>query len=680
MRFCLSSPLLAVFLLLRSPVAATAPEPFRPGAFHTLPLGSIRPTGWLRRQLLVQAGGLSGHLEEFWPDLGPNSAWLGGSGEGWERGPYYLDGLLPLAYLLDDATLKARAQKWIEWTLQSQRPDGGIGPAKNQDWWPNMLMLKCLMQYQEATADPRVLPLMMRYFAYQARQLAANPLHEWATYRWAEELLPIRWAYEKNHDPQLLALAAQLAGQGFNWQQLYAQFPFTAPTTSATLGLDSGHNTDRALQAHGVNNAMALKMPALWGMTGGTEADRQSIYQQLKMLDQYHGLPNGMFSADEHFSGHDATRGTELCAVVESQFSYEELLALLGEPAFGDRLEKITFNALPATFDPTMWAHQYDQQPNQVLASKAPRPWSSNSDESNVFGLEPHFGCCTANMHQGWPKFATHLWLAAPEGGLVAATYAPNRVTTTINGQSVIIREDTDYPFRETVRFTLEKAAKPAFSLRLRIPAWADKAAVRVNGKAAPAPKAGSFYEVKRSWQAGDVIELRLPMEVRVAPGASQAVSVERGPLVYALKLGETWTKLRERPSAADDYEVRATTPWNYGLLLGATPAAAFTAREKPVSGVVFSPEGAPVELHVAGVRLPQWQLVQNSAGPVPASPVARPAGAAAEQLTLIPYGAAKLRITAFPVVCLPRSMLPHTHPAHVLARPVHGGAGAIAQ
>ena len=645
--------LLAAAAGLLSTAQAAPPEPFRAGAFQEVPLGDIRPAGWLQRQLVVQANGLSGHLEEFWPDLGPNSAWLGGSGEGWERGPYYLDGLLPLAYLLDDAALKARAQKWVDWILQSQRPDGAIGPVKNKDWWPNMLVLKSLTQYQEATGDKRVLPFMTKYFAYQSQQLAANPLQVWARYRWAEELLPLRWTYAKTHDPQLLTLAAQLAGQGFDWQQLYAKFPFTEPTNWAKMSKpDGSHDEDLALKAHGVNNAMALKMPVLWGMTGGTAADRQSIYQQIKMLDEYHGLPNGMFSGDEHFSGRNPSQGIELCAVVEAQFSYEELLALLGDPLFGDRLEKITFNALPATFDPTMWAHQYDQQPNQVLASQAQRPWSTNGDESNVFGLEPNFGCCTANMHQGWPKFASHLWLTEAPGGLVAAAYAPNRVRTLVGGQEVVVQEDTDYPFRETVRFTVEKAGKKAFALKLRIPAWADKATVTINGKPAQvAPKAGTFCELKQAWKAGDVVELRLPMEVRLPVGYHESVAVDRGPLVYALKLGEAWTKLRDRPSAADDYEVRPTTPWNYALVLGANPAAAFQVKERPTTGVVFSPEGAPVELHVPGVRLPAWELVNGSAGPLPMSPVARPRGETPEMLTLIPYGAAKLRLTSFPVV-----------------------------
>ncbi|UOR04049.1 glycoside hydrolase family 127 protein [Hymenobacter aerilatus] len=639
---------------LAKPIAP-ATAAFQPGAFQLLPLGTVRPAGWLQRQLRIQADGLTGHLDEFWPDLGPNSAWLGGSGEGWERGPYYLDGLLPLAYLLNDPTLKAKAQKWIDWTLQSQRPDGAIGPAKNKDWWPNMLVLKSLMQYQEATGDPRVVPFMEKYFAYQSSQLAANPLQVWARYRWAEELLPIRWLYEKTKNPQLLTLAQQLAGQGYNWQQLYAQFPFTKPTSWATMSLpDGSHDEDLALKAHGVNNAMALKMPVLWGMTGGTTADRQSIYQQLKMLDQYHGLPNGMYSGDEHFSGRNPSQGIELCAVVEAQYSYEQLLALLGDPAFGDRLEKITFNALPATFDPTMWAHQYDQQPNQVLVNKAKRQWSTNGDDSNVYGLEPWFGCCTANMHQGWPKFAANLWMASPDGGLVAAAYAPSELTTRVGKADVTIREETDYPFRDNIRFVVAKSSKKmAFPLRLRIPAWADKATVTVNGKpVADAPKAGTFYQLKRRWQQGDVVELRLPMEVRVQPGYQQSVSVERGPLVYGLKLGEQWDKLRDRPNQADDYAVRATTPWNYGLLLPQADATvAFQVQERPTTGIVFSPDGAPVELRVQGIRLPEWQLEQNSAGPPPASPVARPAGATPETLTLIPYGATNLRITSFPVV-----------------------------
>jgi len=70
-------------------------EPLHANAYVPLPLGSIKPRGWLKRQLEIQANGLSGHLDEFWPDL-KDSGWIGGTGESWERAPYFLDGLVPL--------------------------------------------------------------------------------------------------------------------------------------------------------------------------------------------------------------------------------------------------------------------------------------------------------------------------------------------------------------------------------------------------------------------------------------------------------------------------------------------------------------------------------------------------------------------------------------------------------
>src|ERR1700721_1116894 len=116
--------------------------PLAQNAFYLLPLGAVRPAGWLKNQMQIQANGLGGHLDETWADVGSNSGWLGGTGESWERGPYFLDGLVPLAYLLDDQRLKAKAQKYIDWTLNHQSADGMIGPTGNNDWCTRMLMLR----------------------------------------------------------------------------------------------------------------------------------------------------------------------------------------------------------------------------------------------------------------------------------------------------------------------------------------------------------------------------------------------------------------------------------------------------------------------------------------------------------------------------------------------------------
>jgi hypothetical protein len=637
---------LAALLLI--PVALSAADslpnraPLAPNAFQTLRLTTVKPRGWLLNQLKLQAAGLSGHLDEFWPDLGPNSGWLGGSGESWERGPYFLDGLVPLAFLTDNPVLIAKVKKWLNWTLEHQTPEGWIGPTKNQDWWPNFVMLKVLTQYQEASGDARVIPLMTKYFTYQAAHLDERPLKEWAVYRWQDEVLSIIWLYNRTGDRGLLDLARKLHAQGKDWNAQSAHFPFKEKVSGADANLDS----------HGVNNAQALKAAAVWSLITKDDSDRAAVNRMFHVLDQYHGLPNGMFSADEHFAGQDPSQGTELCTVVEAMFSLETDLAITGEPAFADRLEKIAYNALPSTITEDFWAHQYDQQPNQVMCSLSKRNWSSNGPESNLFGLEPNFGCCTANMHQGWPKLAASLWMALPEPGLAALVYAPSEVNTTVAGTPLTIEEQTDYPFRETVHFIVRPAHPLAFSLKLRVPAWANAVSVLLNGVEQPSPKSGAFLAINRTWEAGDTVTLHLPMPVRASHWFHNSIVIERGPLVFSLKIGQSWRQ-EKQTGRSKDWEVFPTTPWNYALLLDpAHPAAAFKVVETPLKTQPFTFDAPPVTLITEGRRVPSWQLEDDSAGSLPLSPVRckkSPCPQEPELLRLIPYGAAKLRITAFP-------------------------------
>lgn len=625
-------------------------SPLQRTPLYLLPLTSIRPKGWLERQLQIQADGLSGHLDELWSDVGPNSAWLGGTGEAWERGPYFLDGLVPLAYLLDDAQLKAKVQKWVDWTLTHQRDDGSIGPVTNQDWWPRMVMLKALTQYQEATGDPRVIPLMQRYFAFQARELPKRHLQDWGKYRWHDELVSVLWLYNRTGDASLLTLARALHDQGYDWKQQFEHFEYTTKTNRTILNGQGAGLPDRAMQTHGVNNAMALKMSPEWFLVSGSREDREAIYQQIKMLDEYHGIPNGMFSADEHIAGTDPSQGIELCAVVESMFSYELIVADLGDPVFADRLERVAFNALPGAFRDDMWSHQYDQQPNQIACTRRTRQWSTNGADANLYGLTPEFGCCTANMHQGWPKFVSSLWMETDDGGLAAVAYAPNEVEATVaENVKVHVVENTEYPFREDVQLTVIPSAPVKFPLRIRIPAWATGTSVSVDGTPVPGVQNGTYLVMTREWKAGDRVDLKFPMQPRVSRWENNSIAVQRGPLVFSLKLGEDWSKLN--PDArAPDWEVRPTTPWNYGLVLDAAhPENSVKVVESPIGQYPFSESETPVRLILRARLVPEWQAVDGSAGPLPKSPVR--SSSPAEQVTLVPYGAAKLRITAFPEI-----------------------------
>ena len=242
-------------------------KPLAENAFYILPLGAVRPAGWLERQMRIQANGLSGHLDETWADVGENSGWLGGTGESWERGPYFLDGLVPLAYLLDDVRLKAKAQKYIDWTLTHQAASGMIGPASNNDWWPRMVMLKALAQYHEATGDPRVIPALSRYFAHQLSELPSRPLRDWGKFRWQDNALIVIWLYNRTGDPKLLELVRLLHAQGYNWQAQFADFKYTQRVTPEMIKLNEGQGLgDLALATHGVNNGQALKAAPVWSL------------------------------------------------------------------------------------------------------------------------------------------------------------------------------------------------------------------------------------------------------------------------------------------------------------------------------------------------------------------------------------------------------------------------------
>ncbi|WP_439692664.1 beta-L-arabinofuranosidase domain-containing protein [Curtobacterium sp. SP.BCo] len=624
-----------------TPTTGTHADAAVPGGrpHRPLPLGSITPGGWLLDQLRLQADNITGQLEALWPDVGPDSGWRGGPGENWERGPYYLDGLVPLAHVLQDQRLLELATPWIEWILGSQREDGFFGPTGNDDWWPRMVALKVLTQHADATDDARVVPFLERYFRHQLGALPGRPLTSWGRARGADNALSVWWLYERTGDAWLLELVDLLAAQTIRWDDYLANDLITGPARTFS------HRT------HGPNVAMGLKTGAVDALRDhDVDGHARRTESSFGNLDRWHGQANGWFSGDEWLGGREATAGIETCQVVEMMFTEAVHAQVYGRGVDGDRLETLAYNLLPASSDPEMRGHQYHQQANQVEVSVARREWSFSSDDAGIFGLEPHFGCCTANLHQGWPKFVSHLWLRDDDGLRVVA-YAPSAVSTSVADDPVSITVDTEYPFDETVTIRVTTERTEPFALRVRIPSWATEATLTVGGVAVALDSAVDGYvTLSHDWSsAGDVV-LVLPMRARVVRRERQAAAVRLGPLTMVYSPGERWVSHDGAPGLGE-WEVHARGSWNWALsdvrdasewrvTRGVVPAAPWSLRDRKSAAVV---------LHAPGARATEWRMAGAQAEIPPASPVLD--HGPDDDLRLVPYGAARLRVTEFPVI-----------------------------
>ncbi len=644
-------------------------KPLYKNAYIRLPLGTVKPAGWLKSQLQNQASGLTGNLDDFWPDL-VNSAWKGGSGEAWERGPYYLDGLVPLAYLLNDEHLITKVKTWIEPILASSRDSGWYGPAKNKDRWPLAVANKVLMQYYEGSGDKRALDVLTKYFRYLHDTKPDWPDKEWRGVRAMENAVVGYWLYRQTGEPWILETISSIQKNSSDWTGYYEKFPWdSAASADKKIPLNWGPD---GLTAHVVNNAMAIKYPGLWFQQSKDERFKNAVFAGIEKYDRNHGQPGGRFSGDEHLSGKSPSQGSELCSVVEYMFSLEELYEIFGNNSLADRLELLTFNSLPGTTTPDMWAHQYDQQANQVLVNGAKRDWTTNGDYSNIYGLMPNFACCLANMHQGWPKFVENMWMATNDNGLALVAYGPSVVKAKVaNNKEVSISEETDYPFKGNVKLTISTEKAVRFPIDLRIPGWADSVTIKFKDRIVKL-KNISTYKLDERWRNGDQIIIDFPMQIKIGKEFNKSVSLMRGPLYYSLRIDKDFKSVKINYDnfsykGSVDWEIDPKSSWNYGLLISkADPMRGINVTENPVTKYPFSDKGdmvwsadsgkyvkwtqdAPVVIKARGMKIPEWTMKDNSADVPPLSPV-KPEGDA-EVITLVPYGCARLRITEFPVI-----------------------------
>ncbi|MGW7352926.1 RICIN domain-containing protein [Streptomyces sp. NPDC054784] len=621
------------------PGSAAPADGLVPAAYRKLPLGSVRPRGWLTGQLRQLLDGLFGRYADVSHFLRfEDSGWVHPEKAGWEEVTYWLRGYVSLGVLTGDEAATAAARRWVDAIVATVQPDGFFGPTRlrtalndGPDFWPYLPLLQALRSHEEHSGDERVRPLVLDFLRYMNAQGPSAFDSSWVSRRWGDGLDIAFWMYERTGEEFLLELADKMHTHGLDWADW----------------------SDGPPDMHNVNIAQGFREPAQYALRSGDESLTRATYDNYAaVLRDYGQFPGGGIAGDENSRpGFDDPRqGFETCGIVEFMASHELLTRLTGDPLWADRCEDLAFNMLPAATDP--WGHgtHYVTSANSVDLDNVRKTQGQFQNAFAMQSFQPgvdQYRCCPHNYGMGWPYFTEELWLGTPDGGLAAAMYAPSEVRTEVgDGVAVTVTADTDYPFRETVTLTVRTPSDVAFPLHLRIPGWCSGPELTVAGERVAAPEGPAFAKVDRTWRDGDTVVLRLPQRttVRTWSGNHGALSVDHGPLTYSLRIGERYEKYAGGGDFPE-YAVHATTPWNYALT---GDGLTFHADSGPLKANPFTHEGTPVTLTAPAHRLPEWVADdEHVVAPLQDGP-ARVTGEP-EEVTLVPMGAARLRITAFP-------------------------------
>jgi len=629
-------------------------RPLQPTPLVKLPITAFAPGGWLRKAMELQRDGLTGHLGEIsvWLTKEDN-AWLKPDGKGkygWEEVPYWLRGYARIAYVLKDPKMLEETKVWVEGTLKSQRPDGDFGPIHNhgkgfRDLWAQMLMLQVLQSWHEYSGDARVLPFMTRYFQWQSQIPDERFLKDyWENSRGGDNLASVYWLYNRTGDAFLLDLAKKIDRNTANWRQ-----------------------SGRLPNFHVVNIAECFREPATFFQQSGKASDLEASYRAFDFIREKYGqVPGGMFGADENARpGHDDPhQAAETCSFVEQILSNDMLMAITADPKWAANTEDVAFNSLPAAFTADYRALRYLTAPNQVISDAANHaPGIAN--EGPFMLMNPFSSrCCQHNHTSGWVNFLEGTWMATQDNGLAALLYTEGKVTAKVaNGSEVTIASATKYPFEDEVRMSVQTATPTEFPLYLLIPQWAKGATVSVGGETMKG-EPGKYVRLQRTWKSGDAVTIKLPMrpKTRVWDQMKDSVSVDFGPLTFSLKIEEQFRQVDGTKTAMGDsgwqpgvdqskwptYEILPKSAWNYGLVQ--KPTFKVVRKPWPANDTPFTLGTAPLELITTGRRIPMWTIDEfGLAGILPKSPVS--VDTPVESITLVPMGAARLRISSFPQV-----------------------------
>ncbi len=665
--------------------------------FSEIPIRSIEPQGWLKAYLENQRDGITGHLDKTGGFPYNTDGW--GAPEisdsvhnsfAYEQVGYWIDGMLRCGYLIQDDKLAAKALQQTDYVLEHPDKDGYLGPLilKTQSRWSHVVFFRALFAQWSATGDQRIPAAVTRHFL-------SSP-HPYTLGREACSIEAILWAYEREKDPALLSLA----------QDVYRKFDNLLKVNGVSPAM---YCDGKPSDAHGVSYNEMAKLGAMLYMQTGDASFLNVSVEAYRKLDAFHMLVDGVNTSSEETREVTPLESHETCDIADYTWSVGYLLMATGNVDYADKIERACFNAAPGAVSEDFNTLQYFSCPNQVIsAHNTNHNAYFRGDRTMAYATAHIAACCSGNVNRIMPNFASRLWLRDKENGLVAALYAPSRVTYRVGKQQqeVTITERTRYPFSDRIVFTMKMTDDCEFPFTVRIPKWCTNASVLVNHRFLDQElKSGSYVSIRRKFRDGDEVIVILPQEVKASEWPSDGIALERGPLVYSLKIEEEWEPTDKAVESAIEmlgiynlnyrypgliaHNVYPKSPWNYALDLHPQNAASKVrvTQNEWHDNRPWNAKEPPIQLQVPARRVLGWDLerakeviYEGGGGDpeltpkkdntrydnqrwlrkgdfvfTPELPEKSSSGVRlaeeTEMVTLVPYGCAKLRVTIFPRV-----------------------------
>lgn len=627
-------------------------------SFIPLEIGEIKPTGWLKDWATDAAKGITGHLDEYvdvfkhgWKGYGFKARGVNEDGTGWplEQCSYWLDGAVKLGYILHDTTLIRKTSSRLDLVVNGVL-NGGESfvywkpkSIVNDDFnnWGHGLMGRALVSYYQATHDPKILQALVKVY----------------------QVFPIKFPLDSTIHMSRGATNIDAMTETYlmSGKEAILDSIIAYSKKNSIINEEERWQSKRVISSafhHGVSFYETMRVPAMMYLWTGNKQELNATNRILEWGEEKNILPEGVCSSEEYLSGIGSFRNIETCNVPTSMWSFLWMMRLTGNRSWGDKIEKIFFNAGPAPIARDFKTMCYYQSPNR-FSNKLPEevPVPGNEDlKFTDHGQEVL--CCVGNSNNIIPDYVSSMWMETMDKGLAATLYGPCRVDKRIRNVKVVIDCKTVYPFDDKIIMAFNLSQKVTMPIYLRIPQWCSHPSVKINGKTVAVKTEKGFMKVVRTWKMNDKIQLVFPMTVLVRQGketpypqmdyflkggykASKDTTISNpyecvtyGPLLFSLPI----------PDINPNQEI-SNAKFNYALDVDAKDLARqIEVIKKPLIGKWTWQIDAPIQLKV---KAKEFNWVPSQLQALPNAPINM---GDETIIDLVPYGCTKFRVTMFPV------------------------------